>query len=219
MGSPAIDLNNFTLSKGNHADPSDGVCLNELASLYAGESMTDHPSCVSPALCRMGGDLNDSLPDNKRQLLKPLIPYLIGTAGDGLDDTRGFMALDWLTRVYAAVWLEAAGLTYQADVLRGLRQIADSASAATAHLVVGVVSDEATAKSAGLRRTADMEIVHAAAAALRVAHLGLVESVAFDMAWDASYARLTPAVAELQDSMIALFEAMISPPKEESENG
>src|SRR2546430_1512329 len=106
-----IDLATLILDKGAHDTRDDGVCLMEAVALFADEAHTDSPRCVSPVLTTFGVRLNDVLPDGKRQLLKPLIPELVGTADDGLDETRSYMALDWLVRTWTPAWLELAGLT------------------------------------------------------------------------------------------------------------
>ena len=98
----------ITLDKGAHDGPDDGMCLLEAVSFVRGETFTDHPKCVSPVLAEFGRNLNDVLPDDTRQQLVPFIPLLPGTAGDGLDETRGYLALDWLIRVYTPTWLELA---------------------------------------------------------------------------------------------------------------
>jgi len=128
----AIDLDHLTLAKGAHDDREQGVCLLEAVAWFAGQDHTDHPPCVSPILAAFGRSLNDVLPDAKRQELVPLIPLLPGTAGDGHDETRGYLALDWLVRTYLPAWLDLPGLGAEAAVLRGLPQITGLAAARSA---------------------------------------------------------------------------------------
>jgi hypothetical protein len=68
------------LGRGRHADPSDGACLMELASLVAGEPWSDHPACVHPVLAAVARGVNDKIGDEDRDRLAPLVPYMIGTA-------------------------------------------------------------------------------------------------------------------------------------------
>jgi hypothetical protein len=68
------------LSRGRHADPSEGACLMELASLLAGEPWSDHPVCVHPVLAAVARGVNDKIGDDERARLAPLVPYMIGTA-------------------------------------------------------------------------------------------------------------------------------------------
>jgi hypothetical protein len=101
----------YTLGYGTHPTPEDGRCAMEWVSHLAGEPHSDEPACVSPVLRAYCTSLNDSLDDGPRQLLRPYLARTIGTADDGLDETRSWMALDWLIRTYAPTWLAAAGLT------------------------------------------------------------------------------------------------------------
>jgi hypothetical protein len=125
----AIDLDTLQLDKGCHGSPDQGLCLLEAAAFVAGEKHTDNPACVSPVLGAFGRSINDQLDNDQRQQLKPLIVQLPGTTGDGLDEARGYLALDWLVRTYVPTWLELAGLNAQAVELRAMRRIADPVTA------------------------------------------------------------------------------------------
>ena len=57
---------------------------------------------------------------------------MVGTAGDGKDQARSYLALDWLIRTYTPAWLELAGLTAEAQELRDLRRIVDMVAAEAA---------------------------------------------------------------------------------------
>ena len=190
-----IDLENLVLAKGAHDDRSDGLCLLEAVAWFAGKDHTDHPPCVSPVLGAYGRSLNDALPDDRRQSLKPLIPALPGTAGDGLDEARGYMALDWLVRTWCPAWLDLAGLSEEAAALRDLRRIAALASAQSAAPVVRQAAEKAAAAGA------------AAGAAAWAAAWAAARDAARAAAWD----KLAPTVAQLQDSAITLYKAMITP--------
>lgn len=115
----------YTLAYGTHARPEDGRCAMEWVSYLAGEPHSDDPACVSPVLRAFCTSLNDSLEDAPRQRLRPYLARTIGTAGDGLDEARSWMALDWLIRSYARTWLSVAGLTESADRLAALPPVAD----------------------------------------------------------------------------------------------
>jgi hypothetical protein len=56
------------------------MCLLEAAAYVAGEPWSDSPECVSPVLAAFGRSWNDALDDENRQMLKPFIPRLVGTA-------------------------------------------------------------------------------------------------------------------------------------------
>jgi len=117
----------YTLAYGTHATPEHGRCAMEWVSYLAGEPHTDDPACVSPVLRAYCTSLNDSLDDAPRQLLRPLLARSIGTAGDGLDETRSWMALDWLIRDYATAWLTGALLDEPAQRLAALGSVMNAA--------------------------------------------------------------------------------------------
>ena len=108
----------YTLAYGTHATPEDGRCAMEWVSFLAGERHSDSPQCVSPVLRAFCIALNDGLDDAPRQRLRPYLARTIGTATDGLDGERAWLAMDWLIRTYTPTWLAAAGLT---DAAHGLR--------------------------------------------------------------------------------------------------
>ncbi len=116
----------YTLAYGTHANPEDGRCAMEWVSHLAGEPHSDQPRCVSPVLRALCIGLNDGLDDLPRQRLRPYLARTIGTADDGLDEARSWLAMDWLIRVYAPVWIEAAGLS--GIELRALAPILDEPS-------------------------------------------------------------------------------------------
>lgn len=122
-------LSTITLSRVAHNTPDDGMCLMEAVAYVRDLGHNDRPPCVSPVLSAFGRNLNDILPGRPRQQLVQLIPLLPGTAGDGHDEARSYMALDWLIRVYLPTWLELAGITKEAKTLRELGQIVDLVSA------------------------------------------------------------------------------------------
>jgi len=144
-----LDLDALVLAKGAHDTRSEGVCLMEAVAWFAGRDHTDHPICVSPVLGAYGRALNDRLPDDERQQLRQFVPLLPGTAGDGRDTKRGYMALDWAARTILPEWLDLAGLTSEAAALRALSPVTDAASRAAARKLLAQARDVAwTARSA-----------------------------------------------------------------------
>jgi hypothetical protein len=95
----------------------------EWVSYLAGEPHSNEPDCVSPVLRAFCTTLNDAMEDEPRQRLLPYLERTIGTADDGLDKTRSWMALDWLIRVYAPTWLDAARLPDSATRLTTLSPV------------------------------------------------------------------------------------------------
>ncbi len=115
------------LSSGGHGNMSEGMCVMEAVSFVAGEPWTDSPQCACPVIATFLRNWNDSLPDDERNdLLKDLIPRLVGTRSTAaVEQRRATMAADWLIREHTPAWLRLAGLTAQADALAGLPEITD----------------------------------------------------------------------------------------------
>src|SRR5580658_6809305 len=134
----------ITLAKGNHDATCDNPerCLFEWYNWLTRDQHTDTcPPGVSPVLHAFGMRLNDALPDDTRQRLIRYLPNgtspLAGTADDGKDETRSYMALDWLIRVYLPRWLDLVpSLSGHASAVTGLPVIADLESARAAGPVV-----------------------------------------------------------------------------------
>jgi hypothetical protein len=130
-------LTGIVLLRGGHKTRGAGMCLMEAVAYVTDGAHTDHPVCVSRLLGEMGRTLNDTLPDDLRQLLIPVIPDLPGTVDDGHDSARAYLALDWLIRVHLPTWLDLSPACREvAAKVRSLDQIVDMASAERAGLVV-----------------------------------------------------------------------------------
>ena len=186
----------IVLAKGSHPAPPQACgnperCYWEWYNWLTRQQHTDgRPSTVSTVLWHFGMSLNDVLPDDRRQELVRFLPHgadrVAGTADDGKDETRGYIALDWLIRTYTPVWMDLAGLSEEATALRDLRRIADLVAAQSAGPVVIAARSKA-------------------AAAWDAAW-----DAAGDAARDAARDKLAPTVAELQTSAIALYDVLIT---------
>ncbi|HYB30835.1 MAG TPA: hypothetical protein VEF89_29845 [Solirubrobacteraceae bacterium] len=122
----------YTLAYGTHANPDDGRCAMEWVSYLASEPHSDQPRCVSPVLQAFCTALNDSLEDESRQRLRPYLARTIGTADDGFDEIRSWMAMDWLIRTYTPTWLAVAHLPRAARDLSDLPEVVSSSELRTA---------------------------------------------------------------------------------------
>jgi len=114
------------------------------SSYLAGEPHTDHPRCVSPVVRAFCTTLNDGLEDRPRKL-RPYLERTIGTAEDGLDEARSWVAPDWLVRTYAPTWLAAAGLNEAAQRLATLPVVVDGSDLQAALVALGLARREARA--------------------------------------------------------------------------
>ena len=213
-------LDDIILSEGAHKDAADGMCVMEAAAWIAGEDWTDGPLCVSPLLADFCRRLNDAWDDKDRQRLKPFAARVIGTAGDGQDNARSYLALDWLVRTYTPAWLDLAGLSAEAEALRAHRRIVDRVAAESVRERVEHARQSAyTAQDAALAAAWDAALAAARAAALaaagaaawdaaRAAARAAALAAARDAARDAAWA---PTVRHLQASALDLLDRMIDP--------
>lgn len=171
-------MNGGVLDGGSHMSFTEGACAMEWVSYIAGLGHTDAPECVSPVLQKFTIDLNDSWDDEQRQKLVPFLPRMVGTNGDGQDEARSYLALDWLIRTYTPAWLDLAGLVGDAQALRGLPRIVDLGTAGQAGPVVRAGHEHSRAA-----RDAAWEAARASAWAAIVAAAG---DAAGDAARDAA---------------------------------
>ena len=106
------------LASGAHESPKDGACVMEYVSLLAGEEWSDSPACTHPVLASMARAVNDSLPDDRRQELVPLIGRLFGTA-----DTREDATQRQVLSVRLAAWCARQVLDLAPDREKALAAI------------------------------------------------------------------------------------------------
>jgi hypothetical protein len=193
-----LDLSRLRLAKSSHqpADLSDeqiaangdAACLLEAVAYVAGEKWTDEPQCVSPVLGVFGRNLNDILPDDRRQELVPLIPKLLGTR-DEQDEARSYLALDWLIRVYTPTWLRMVpALVSDADAIAGMPRIVDLESAAAVGDLVRDAAAHSRAAWAAAWAAAGDAAWAAARDAARAAARDAARAAARDAAGDAAWA-------------------------------
>jgi hypothetical protein len=191
----------YTLKKGNHDSPEAGMCAMEWVAYIAREKHSDQPQCVSPILRSFCINLNDALDDEMRQRLRPYLTRCIGTAGDGRDEERGYLCLDWIVRTYTPTWLRLAGLDESAEKVEALDRITDLASAKAA----GPIVRDAREKAYAAWAAAGAAAWDAARAAARAA----AGYAAWDTARAAAGAALKPTVRELQESAFSLLDRML----------
>jgi hypothetical protein len=211
----------FKLAKGAHLSREQGACLLEAVAWHEGLPHSDRPECVSEVLGGFGRSLNDVLGDEKRQLLRPFVTLLPGTAGDGRDEARGYLALDWLVRVYAPSFLRLVpDLVADADLLAGSPQIQTLADATAVGSLVRAAAKKSAAAgdAAGDAWAAAWAAAGAAAGDAAWAAAGAAAGDAAGDAWAAARAaagaaaraKLAPTVDALQDSAIELYLRMVT---------
>jgi hypothetical protein len=91
------------LSKGKHSSPETGACVMELASMLAGESFSDHPNSVCPAIAGFLRSYNDSIDDRRRQDLYPYASKVVGSRGTAaVERERARRLLSWASHMHRA---------------------------------------------------------------------------------------------------------------------
>ena len=221
-------LDGLRLDSGPHTTFDDGHCAMEVVAWLAGEGHTDAPDCASVVLREFTIGINDRWGDAQRQRLVPFLPRMVGTAGDGKDEARSYMALDWLIRTFTPAWLDLAGHGESAAELRELRPITDLAAAQAAGPVVRDIKHTAAAAAwaaappggawtAAAHATWDAagDAAGDAAAVAWDADWDAAEEGAWDAARDAAWKAaatgtpLRPTIDALQDSALDLLDRMI----------
>ena len=209
----ALNAGAFRLDSGSHGKFETGHCAMEVVAWLAGEGHTDAPECASPVLRSFTISLNDQWDATQRQKLIPFLPRMVGTAGDGQDEARSYLALDWLIRTYTPAWLDLAGLTAEAQELRDLRRIVDTVATESAGPVVHAAQEKAAAAGAAAWAAAWDAARDAAGDAARAAAGAAAWAAAWDAAWAAAWDALRPTVESLQSSALDLLDRMIDPSK------
>lgn len=69
-----------SLDKGKHVPHHPRLCAMEAAAWLAGEEWSDHPRSVHPVIAQVARVANDTLTDDERQGLWPLVLASIGTS-------------------------------------------------------------------------------------------------------------------------------------------
>ena len=111
------------LKAGIHATPQLGMSLLEAVAYVANEPYSDQPECCCPVLAKFGQSWNNLMrSDEERDQLLQYVPRLVNTAvSRDLERRRRLLVGEWLLRVYAPVWLDAASFPEHAETLRTMQ--------------------------------------------------------------------------------------------------
>jgi hypothetical protein len=182
--SETLNLEVLRLLSGNHESREKGVCLLEAVAWMAGEDHSDHPQCACPVLSAFGRSLNDRMPEDRRQELKPLIPLLVGSRkGLEVERKRMYFLADRAVRVFAPIALRACGQEEWAKKLEDLTAIVDQKTARSASKIDAAAYDAAAYDAAAYDAAAyDAAAAYAAAAAAYAADAAAYDAAAYDAA-------------------------------------
>jgi hypothetical protein len=204
------EIENIALKSGAHDDISHGACVMEAVSFVAGEPWSDRPECACPVIGSFLRTWNDDLPDDKRtELLRPLVPRLVGTRGSGnLERRRALMCAGWLVGIYTPAWLRLAKLNVHADALASLPEITDMAQvpliipvieAARRDAIVAGNAAKTAARNAAWTAASNAAWTaawDAAKTAAKAAARDAARDAAWDAAWDAAKAAAKAAARD-----------------------
>jgi hypothetical protein len=212
-----MSTNPYLLSSGSHKSADDGRCAMEWVAYLAGEKHSDQPVCVSPMLKEFCIRLNDALPDDQRQRMRPYLARTIGTAGDRLDESRRWLCADWLIREYTPTFLELVpSLKARADALRVLPPVLAAEDVKRAMVDLSAARSEASAARAAARAAVGAAawdaVGDAAWAAAGAAAWDAARDAAWAENWDAARAAARAAAGDaLVPSVLALQNSVLSP--------
>src|SRR5579859_1885883 len=186
---PKIDFEHLFLRKGSHASPANGMCVMEAVAYFRGLPHSDKPPCVSASIGDFLRTWNDALPDDDRQMLKPYVFLVPGTATTPEDEERRvWLATDWLVRVFAPAWLDRAGLGEHANKLRDLPELTTDALATAAQKTISAACSAAdSAARSAAYSAADSAAYSAARSAAYSAARSAADSAADSAARSAAY--------------------------------
>lgn len=125
-------LDTIELKNGGHRKREDGMCFMEAVAYIKGLPHSDSPSCTDPVVAAYARALNDLMPDDQRQRLKPLILRAAETPNGVAPVKRAMLCADYAVRVFAVAALKDAGLDSWADQLATLDEVKDEPSARAA---------------------------------------------------------------------------------------
>ena len=125
-----LDLRNGT---GKSLDEK--LCVMQAVDYITTGGFSDHPACACPILTNYAINLNDAFNDKYRQLLKPLIPMLVGTISEGAVKIKRkqFLMFRNVTATYPII-LDLYKMTELAEKLRALNNSVEDMARAAALL-------------------------------------------------------------------------------------
>ncbi len=206
-------LADITLRPGGHSPPPPGtppadleVCGTEVIAWLRGESHTAYPPCTCPVIAALVRGLNDNGDDEMRAALiafdgdpaQALVVRAMGTAGDGYQQQRGFMAWNFAVRVGLPLWLDLAGATDAAAEVRAHPPIVDRATARSGASLARKVRAALSVEYWAWRRDLRVQVTAAVKEALKdkpAAAAAAVADAAADAVADAAAAAVAVAAA------------------------
>ena len=175
------------LVEGAHLSPEYGLCAMEMVAYMERLEHSDSPACTCPVIAAYVRQLNDLMPAEEREKLKPYLSRLVGTVSSQHTLARAEYFAWAAIRQFAPIALRARGINAEADLLEhfsgtladaaraanAIRAAANAAAAATAIRVAADAAADAAANDADAAADAGYAAGYAAAYAgyaARAAH-------------------------------------------------
>ena len=178
--------------QGNVADGT--LCVMQAVDWLTTGKTSDAPECVSPVISAFMRRWNDALRTDadRKRLLIPLVPAMIGTRTTQADDhRRSYLAIDWSVRVSTPMWLRLAKLDTHALALEVLPELDNHGAVRAARSTIHAARKAA---AAGAAVDADTAADAAAGATLAPTMLALQASAQTLVRRMCAVGRKAPAV-------------------------
>ena len=163
------------LAAGAHQETEHKVCAMEMVAFMERLPHSDSPECTCPILAEYVRTLNDSMPDDRRNDLLPVLPRLVGTVNPGYQQKRGeYFATKVCTELVpislrGIVDDELVDAMIGATTLKEMSEAADAAARAAAYAAYAAYAATADAAYAAAAYAA-ADAANAADAAARAAY-------------------------------------------------
>lgn len=101
------ELEHFPIERGDHAYREEGLCALEMVAWVEGEEHSDTPESVCAVIGSFIRRWNDDMgSDLEREILRPILPRLIGTADNRETKRRSGQFMTWLINKQIPSWIE-----------------------------------------------------------------------------------------------------------------
>jgi len=159
------------LAEGAHILPEYGLCAMEMVAYMERLEHSDSPACTCPVIAAYVRQLNDLMPAEEREKLKPYLSRLVGTVSSQHTLARAEYFAWAAIRQFAPIALRASGINAEADLLEHfsgtLADAARAANAIRADAAAANAAADAAATANAIRAAANAAADAAAANAIR----------------------------------------------------
>lgn len=188
----------YDLRRSSTDHPANGACLFDAGMWLVYGRIGDNPPCSCPIIRRYAIGLNDMMPDDQRQRLKPFILRVVGNRDPGAGLSRlHVIVLETVRRIVPM----ALDRQYPALAAK-LRALPDDAHYAVVRKLLG--------SSAAINNVAISKVVYATYTAVVTASSATAANVYTPATvWAAAIASVAAAVGETWDEAIAILDAAL----------